>query len=69
MLSIPSESMSACKTPSTVPIINHRIIALDKGEYRGQIEHFEYHWGMQKGELDLSSPLNHIIAIFPPIGH
>ncbi|KAI5886897.1 uncharacterized protein SCHCODRAFT_0237694 [Schizophyllum commune H4-8] len=24
------------------------------------IEHFEYYWGMQKGELDLESPLNHI---------
>ncbi|KAL1699933.1 hypothetical protein EV121DRAFT_283729 [Schizophyllum commune] len=24
------------------------------------IEHFEYYWGMQKGELDLNLPLNHI---------
>ncbi|KAI4521680.1 hypothetical protein K525DRAFT_284691 [Schizophyllum commune Loenen D] len=24
------------------------------------IEHFEYYWGMEKGELDLESPLNHI---------
>ncbi|KAL1660242.1 hypothetical protein GGF50DRAFT_130437 [Schizophyllum commune] len=58
---IPSESISACKNLSSVPILNHRIMSLDKGEYRRQIEHFEYHWGMQKGELDLSSPLNHIL--------
>ena len=25
-----------------------------------QIEHFEYYWGLQKGDLDLGSPLNHI---------
>ncbi|KAI4518561.1 hypothetical protein K525DRAFT_208237 [Schizophyllum commune Loenen D] len=24
------------------------------------MEYFEYHWGLKKGELDLSSPLNHI---------
>ncbi|KAL1734988.1 hypothetical protein EV714DRAFT_280652 [Schizophyllum commune] len=41
---------------------------LDAQERNGQprcstphlIEHFEYYWGMQKGELDLESPLNHI---------
>ncbi|KAL1734970.1 hypothetical protein EV714DRAFT_268241 [Schizophyllum commune] len=61
MSSIPSESVSTCQNLRSLPIVNHRIIALDKGEYRRQKEHFEYHWGMQKGELDLSSPLNHIL--------
>ncbi|KAL1674759.1 hypothetical protein EV122DRAFT_281755 [Schizophyllum commune] len=60
MSSIPSESVSTCKNLGSLPIVNHRIIALDEGEHRRQIEHFEYHWGMQKGELDLSSSLNHI---------
>lgn len=41
-------------------IVHHRIVALDEGHYRRQIQHFEYYWGLQKGELDLSSPLNHI---------
>ncbi|KAL1740307.1 hypothetical protein HDZ31DRAFT_47754, partial [Schizophyllum fasciatum] len=41
-------------------IVSHRILALDQSRYRRQIEHFEYYWGMQKGELELSSPLNHI---------
>ncbi|TRM63454.1 hypothetical protein BD626DRAFT_402475 [Schizophyllum amplum] len=25
-----------------------------------QMEHLEYYWGLQKGELDLATPLNHI---------
>ncbi|KAL1699941.1 hypothetical protein EV121DRAFT_215234, partial [Schizophyllum commune] len=25
-----------------------------------QIEHFEYYWGLQKGDIDLESPLNHM---------
>ncbi|KAL1734990.1 hypothetical protein EV714DRAFT_201536, partial [Schizophyllum commune] len=37
-----------------------RIIDLDTGRYRRQIEHLEYHWGLPKGGLDLASPLNHV---------
>ncbi|KAL1713952.1 hypothetical protein EV715DRAFT_295571 [Schizophyllum commune] len=44
----------------SLPILEHRIIDLDTGRYRRQIEHLEYHWGLRKGELDLASPLNHI---------
>ncbi|KAI4522038.1 hypothetical protein K525DRAFT_269276 [Schizophyllum commune Loenen D] len=59
MSSIPSEAISTCQSMRS-PVVNHRLVALDEGAYRRQIEHFEYHWGMQKGELDLHSPLNHI---------
>ncbi|KAL1739606.1 hypothetical protein HDZ31DRAFT_68767 [Schizophyllum fasciatum] len=60
MSAIPSENISKRKDMHDLPIVNHRILALDQGRYRRQIEHFEYYWGMQRGELDLSSPLNHI---------
>lgn len=35
-------------------------MSLDESQYRRQVEHFEYYWGLQKGDLSLSSPLNHI---------
>ncbi|KAI4522037.1 hypothetical protein K525DRAFT_199805 [Schizophyllum commune Loenen D] len=60
MTTIPSEALSSCKNLDICSVVNHRIIDLDQGRYRRQIEHFEYYWGMRKGELDLSSPLNHI---------
>ncbi|KAL1734968.1 hypothetical protein EV714DRAFT_201390 [Schizophyllum commune] len=60
MATIPSESLSSCRTFNACTIVNHRILNLDTGRYRRQIEHFEYYWGMRKGELDLSSPLNHM---------
>ncbi|KAL1740107.1 hypothetical protein HDZ31DRAFT_48155 [Schizophyllum fasciatum] len=60
MSAVPSEAISMRKDMQNSVVVNHRILSLDQGRYRRQIEHFEYYWGMQKGELDLSSPLNHI---------
>ncbi|KAI5830953.1 hypothetical protein K523DRAFT_336262 [Schizophyllum commune Tattone D] len=57
---IPSSSISTNKSLDDCPIVQHRILSLDVGQYRRQIEHFEYYWGLQKGELNLESPLNHI---------
>ncbi|TRM63416.1 hypothetical protein BD626DRAFT_568821 [Schizophyllum amplum] len=60
MLAVSSDCVSTRKNAEECPIVSHRIITLDAGRYRRQIEHFEYHWGLQKGELDLDSPHNHI---------
>ncbi|TRM63433.1 hypothetical protein BD626DRAFT_629969 [Schizophyllum amplum] len=60
MSAIPSAHISTCKIMENCPIIRHRIVSLDEGRYRRQIEHFEYYWGLQKGDLSLNSPLNHI---------
>ncbi|KAI5824941.1 hypothetical protein K523DRAFT_375988 [Schizophyllum commune Tattone D] len=60
MSTIPSEALSSCKSLESCSVVNHRIIDFDQGRYRRQIEYFEYYWGMEQGELDLSSPLNHI---------
>ncbi|KAI5830959.1 hypothetical protein K523DRAFT_415439 [Schizophyllum commune Tattone D] len=60
MYAIPSTSLSTVVYMHSLPILEHRIIDLDTGRYRRQIEHLEYHWGLRKGELDLASPLNHI---------
>ncbi|KAL1703150.1 hypothetical protein EV121DRAFT_281314 [Schizophyllum commune] len=58
--SILSTSMSTQKDMDTLPIVNYRLMDFDSGLYRRQIEHFEYYWGIEKGEIDLSSPLNHV---------
>ncbi|KAL1664413.1 hypothetical protein GGF50DRAFT_127219 [Schizophyllum commune] len=58
--SILSSSVSTQKDMDALPIINYRLIDFDSGLYRRQIEHFEYYWGLQRGEIDLSSPLNHV---------
>ncbi|KAL1742941.1 hypothetical protein HDZ31DRAFT_42115, partial [Schizophyllum fasciatum] len=55
MEAIPSEFISVKKNTFDCPLIRHRVVALDPGRYRRQ-----YYWGLQKGELDLESPLNHI---------
>ncbi|KAL1701379.1 hypothetical protein EV121DRAFT_212248 [Schizophyllum commune] len=55
-----STSMSTRKDLDRLPTINYRLVDFDTGYYRRQIDHFEYHWGMRKGELDLSTSLNHI---------
>ncbi|KAL1739914.1 hypothetical protein HDZ31DRAFT_48551 [Schizophyllum fasciatum] len=60
MTSISSESLSTVKNLRKCQTINHRIVALDDGHYRRQITHFEYYWGLQKGDIDLASPRNHI---------
>ncbi|KAL1674761.1 hypothetical protein EV122DRAFT_281757 [Schizophyllum commune] len=57
---IPSGALSIHKDVRTNVLVNHRLIDLDEGCYRRQFEHFEYYWGMEKGELNLHSPLNHI---------
>ncbi|KAL1695865.1 hypothetical protein GGG16DRAFT_109039 [Schizophyllum commune] len=58
--SIPSTSISTQKDLNALPIIQYRLVNFDAGYFRRQMEHFEYYWGLQKGELDLSTPLNHI---------
>ncbi|KAI5886967.1 uncharacterized protein SCHCODRAFT_02602676 [Schizophyllum commune H4-8] len=58
--SILSSSVSTQKDMDALPIVNYRLINFDSGLYRRQIEHFEYYWGLQRGEIDLSSPLNHV---------
>ncbi|KAL1746766.1 hypothetical protein HDZ31DRAFT_61959 [Schizophyllum fasciatum] len=57
---IKSSSFSMLCDMETLPTVNYRLVDIDSGQYRRQIEHFEYHWGLRKGELDLSTPLNHI---------
>ncbi|KAL1701320.1 hypothetical protein EV121DRAFT_212315 [Schizophyllum commune] len=58
--SIISTSISTQEDMDALPIIDYRLINLDTGYYRRQMEHLEYYWGMEKGALDLSTPLNHI---------
>ncbi|KAI5831818.1 hypothetical protein K523DRAFT_335198 [Schizophyllum commune Tattone D] len=58
--SIPSTSISTQKDLNALPIIQYRLVNFDAGYFRRQMEHLEYYWGLQKGELDLSTPLNHI---------
>ncbi|KAL1660233.1 hypothetical protein GGF50DRAFT_119133 [Schizophyllum commune] len=60
MTVINSDAFSTAKETHEYPIVNHRIVDLDQGQYRRQIEHFEYYWGLQKGDIDLESPLNHM---------
>ncbi|KAI4517435.1 hypothetical protein K525DRAFT_228622, partial [Schizophyllum commune Loenen D] len=58
--SIISTSISTQEDMDALPTIDYRLINLDTGYYRRQMEHFEYYWGMEKGALDLFTPLNHI---------
>ncbi|KAL1674739.1 hypothetical protein EV122DRAFT_281733 [Schizophyllum commune] len=60
MAAILSSNISTRRTVKNCPIVKHRLLSLDVGQYCRQIQHFEYYWGMQKGELNLDSPLNHI---------
>ncbi|KAL1674749.1 hypothetical protein EV122DRAFT_281744 [Schizophyllum commune] len=60
MIVINSDAFSTAEEMHEYPIVNHRIVDLDQGQYRRQIEHFEYYWGLQKGDIDLESPLNHM---------
>ncbi|TRM63462.1 hypothetical protein BD626DRAFT_568861 [Schizophyllum amplum] len=55
-----SSSISSEKDMKKVPIVNFRLIDMDTVCYRRQVEHFEYYWGLQKGEFDLTTSLNHI---------
>ncbi|TRM63443.1 hypothetical protein BD626DRAFT_568843 [Schizophyllum amplum] len=57
---VPSTAISTHRNVEECPVVNHRIVSFDEGHYRRQIEHFEYYWGSQKGDLNLNSPLNHI---------
>ncbi|KAL1751073.1 hypothetical protein FB107DRAFT_251705 [Schizophyllum commune] len=60
MTVINSDAFSTAEKMHGYSIVNHRIVDLDQGQYRRQIEHFEYYWGLQKGDIDLESPLNHM---------
>ncbi|TRM63431.1 hypothetical protein BD626DRAFT_547906 [Schizophyllum amplum] len=60
MSTIHSAAFSTFKDIEECPVVKHRIVSLDEDHYRGQIDHFEYYWGLQKGDLSLSSLLNHI---------
>ncbi|KAL1674745.1 hypothetical protein EV122DRAFT_219986 [Schizophyllum commune] len=55
-----SQDISTCREMQDLPVTNFRLVDLDPGLYRRQIEHFEYYWGLEKGQVDLSSPLNHV---------
>ncbi|KAI3998247.1 hypothetical protein K525DRAFT_214900 [Schizophyllum commune Loenen D] len=53
-------ALSTQEDMDALPVVSFRLVDLDAGLYRRQIEHFEYYWGLQIGELDLATPLNHI---------
>ncbi|KAL1751076.1 hypothetical protein FB107DRAFT_279017 [Schizophyllum commune] len=55
-----SQDISTCREMQDLPVTKFRLVDLDPGLYRRQIEHFEYYWGLEKGQVDLSSPLNHV---------
>ncbi|KAL1742938.1 hypothetical protein HDZ31DRAFT_83781 [Schizophyllum fasciatum] len=58
---VDSHFVSTCQNMNDVPVINYRLVDLDAGRYRRQLEYFEYHWGLKRGDLDLTTPLNHIM--------
>ncbi|KAL1735004.1 hypothetical protein EV714DRAFT_244482 [Schizophyllum commune] len=60
MNAISSSSLSTRRSVKNSPIVSHRIVDLDAGRNRRQIEHFEYYWGMERGDLSLDSQMNHI---------
>ncbi|KAL1739546.1 hypothetical protein HDZ31DRAFT_49210 [Schizophyllum fasciatum] len=68
MASVSSELFSSLKNMRSCAIVDYRLVALDQGQYRRQIEHFEYYWGLQKGDIDLASILNHIRSERPLFG-
>ncbi|KAI5886938.1 uncharacterized protein SCHCODRAFT_02602661 [Schizophyllum commune H4-8] len=41
-------------------VVNYCLVDIDAGRYQRQMEHFEYYWGLGKGELALDTELNHI---------
>ncbi|TRM63477.1 hypothetical protein BD626DRAFT_272258 [Schizophyllum amplum] len=60
-VSIPSYAISSRKDAlNTGDIVNHRLAHFDAGKFRRQVEHLEYYWGLEKGTLDLATPLNHV---------
>ncbi|KAI5830947.1 hypothetical protein K523DRAFT_301549 [Schizophyllum commune Tattone D] len=61
MPALPSDAFSTIEKLHECPLVNHRVLDLDPGQYKRQIEHFEYYWGLEKGGIDLESPLNHIL--------
>ncbi|KAL1751080.1 hypothetical protein FB107DRAFT_279020 [Schizophyllum commune] len=60
MTAVLSTSISTHRSVKKCPIIKHRLLSLDAGQHRRQLEHLEYYWGLRKGELDLESQLNHV---------
>ncbi|KAL1660231.1 hypothetical protein GGF50DRAFT_119131 [Schizophyllum commune] len=60
MASINSDAFSTSKNMHICPVVKHRILDLDPVQYRRQIEHFEYYWGLQRGELNLDSQHNYM---------
>ncbi|TRM63509.1 hypothetical protein BD626DRAFT_402514 [Schizophyllum amplum] len=62
MQPVPSQNIYTSKNVEACTIVSQRVVCLDVGHYRQsrQIQHFEYYWGLQKGDIDLASPLNHI---------
>ncbi|KAL1742951.1 hypothetical protein HDZ31DRAFT_42111 [Schizophyllum fasciatum] len=61
MSAVPSDAISTVNNLRDCAVVSKRLVALDQGQYRRQIQHFEYYWGLRKGEIDLASPLNHIL--------
>ncbi|TRM63463.1 hypothetical protein BD626DRAFT_402231 [Schizophyllum amplum] len=59
-ISVQSHAFSTQKNANALPLVDYRLMDLDSGRYRRQLEHFDYYWGLCKGELDLRTPLNHI---------
>ncbi|KAI5886940.1 uncharacterized protein SCHCODRAFT_0237716 [Schizophyllum commune H4-8] len=57
---IASHEISSKKNVDSLPLVNYRLTDLDADKYKRQIEHYEYYWGLQKGQLDLNTPLNHL---------
>ncbi|KAL1754367.1 hypothetical protein FB107DRAFT_249532 [Schizophyllum commune] len=57
---IASQDISSKKNMDSVPLVDYRLMDLDAGKYKRQIEHYEYYWGLQRGQLDLETPLNHL---------
>ncbi|KAI5886890.1 uncharacterized protein SCHCODRAFT_02554005, partial [Schizophyllum commune H4-8] len=55
-----SQDISTCRNMHSLPVTDFRLVDLDPGLYRRQIEHFEYYWGLEKGQVDLASSLNHV---------
>ncbi|KAL1690259.1 hypothetical protein GGG16DRAFT_103265, partial [Schizophyllum commune] len=57
---IASQDISSKRNMDSVPLVDYRLMDLDAGKYKRQVEHYEYYWGLQRGQLDLETPLNHL---------
>ncbi|TRM63440.1 hypothetical protein BD626DRAFT_402240 [Schizophyllum amplum] len=57
---IASSTISFQRDFKNVPLVDYRLMDFDAGRFRRQLHHFEYYWGLQKGEASLESSLNHI---------